>query len=227
MNEPTDAASLRDERQVHGDHGTAPDVGEADRARARALRDALDPVAAAMGFELVDAQWSQSGRRRRLQVFLDKEGGVGLSDCATMSPVLSNALDAAEAAEPAGALAQMLAGAYVLEVSSPGLDRPLALLSQFARFVGERVKLRTMSPLSADSTQRNFTGRIEAATADPVQPEDDTLGVVVLVDEDSDTRHRIPLARIRKANLIPDWSKGPALESATAAYEDGESSADA
>ncbi|MBL4684613.1 MAG: hypothetical protein JKY37_08505, partial [Nannocystaceae bacterium] len=181
MNEPTDAASL-DERQVPRDRGTAPpNVGEAERARVRVLRAVLEPVATSMGFELVHTEWAQSGHTRRLQIFLDKtptaasddapdpepvtelkdgsdEGrdGIRLADCARMSPICGNALDAAEAAEPEGFLAQLLSAAYVLEVSSPGLDRPLALLSHFQRFVGQRAKVRTMSPLSADSTQRMF-----------------------------------------------------------------------
>ena len=201
MIEPTDAASLCDEREVHDDLGTAP-IGEADRARVRALQDVLAPVAGAMGFEIVHTEWTQAGRRRRLQIFLDREGGVGLADCARMSPIFGNALDAAEAAEPGSVLAELLAAAYVLEVSSPGLDRPLAKLSHFARFVGRRAKVRTLAPLAPDSTQRNFHGRIQATLADPDRPEDDTLGIVVIDDEESRVCHRIPVAHIRRAHLV-------------------------
>ncbi|MEM6992890.1 MAG: ribosome maturation factor RimP [Myxococcota bacterium] len=230
MNEPTDAASLRDERQVRPDLGTAPpNVGEAERARVRVLREVLEPIATSMGFELVHTEWAQSGARRRLQIFIDTvpadastdappsaapeeagdgagDGatptGIGLADCARMSPIFGNALEAAEAADPEGMLAQMLSGAYVLEVSSPGLDRPLARLSHFQRYVGQRAKVRTMSPLHADSTQRNFHGRIQSATPEPSHPEDDTVGLVVLHDEDSGIDHRIPVAHIRRAHLV-------------------------
>jgi len=201
MNEPTDAA-LSDERQVLADRGTAPPIGDVERARARALWDVLAPIATSMGLELVHAAWSQSGGRRQLQIFLDKEGGIALADCARMTPVLSNALDAAEVAEPEGLLASLLASAYVLEVSSPGLDRPLARLSHFQRYVGQRAKVRTMSPLSADSTQRTFHGRIQSAIADPSHPDDDTQGLIVLNDEDSRVEHEIPVAHIRKAHLV-------------------------
>lgn len=205
MNEPTDAASLRDERQVHGDLGTAsPAFGDAEgaRARARLLSDVLGPIAESMGIELVHAEWAQAGRRRKLQIFIDKDGGIDLSDCARMSPIFGNALDAAEAAEPSGPLAALLASAYVLEVSSPGLDRPLARLSHFQRYVGSKAKVRTLAPLAADSTQRNFRGRITAATPDASHPDDDTLGLVVLHDEDSGVDHQIPVAYIRRAHLV-------------------------
>ena len=203
MNEPSDAAPLSDERQVGDDQRTAfPDVGNAERARAHALESVLAPVLESMGFELVHTEWSSSGRRAKLQVYLDQEGGVGLDDCARMSPILGNALDAAEAAEPDGVLASMLAGAYVLEVSSPGLERPLARLSHFQRFIGQRAKVRTLSPLAADSTQRNFHGRIKAATPDAQAPGDDRRGIVLLDDEEARATHRIPVAHIRRAHLV-------------------------
>jgi len=203
MNEPSDAAPLSDERQVGDDQRTAfPDVGDAERARTHALESVLAPVVESMGFELVHTEWSSSGRRRKLQVFLDQEDGVGLDDCARMSPILGNALDAAEVAEPGGVLATMLAGAYVLEVSSPGLERPLARLSHFQRFIGQRAKVRTLSPLAADSTQRNFHGRIKAATPDADAPGDDRRGIVLLDDEESRALHRIPVAHIRRAHLV-------------------------
>ena len=223
MNEPSDAAPLSDERQVGDDHRTAfPEVGNAERARARVLHGVLAPVAESMGFELVHAEWSSSGKRRRLQVYIDRprnldrpgtateivpaegepKGGVTLDDCARMSPIFGNALDAAEVAEPGGVLAAMLAGAYVLEVSSPGLERPLARLSHFQRYVGQRAKVRTLSPLAADSTQRSFHGRIKAATPDAAAPDDDHRGVVLLDDEEARVEHHIPVAHIRRAHLV-------------------------
>jgi len=183
--------------------------GTVERARARVLEAVLEPVLETMGYALVHVEWSQSGRRRVLQIFIDHADGIGLDDCARLSPILGNALDAAET-EAEGApdgsdgatLRQLLAAAYVLEVSSPGLERPLSRLSHFARFVGHRVKLRVFSPLAPGDSQRNFHGRIEAAEPDPDQPDDDRMGVVCLRDPDDGAQFRIPLDRVRRAHLV-------------------------
>jgi ribosome maturation factor RimP len=177
----------------------------------RLLEAVIEPVVATMGLELVHVAWTQSGRHRKLQVFLDRPsvdeadptaGGITLDDCSRMSPIVSNALDAAEAdPESSAALRRLLEGAYTLEVSSPGLDRPLAKRSHFERFAGHRVTVRTTAPLSEGSKQRNFHGWIEGVEADPAAPEDDRRGVVTLRADDGE-HHPIPLVHIRRANLV-------------------------
>lgn len=193
--------------------------GTVERARGRLLEAVIEPVLATMGYELVHIEWSPSGRRHRLVVYVDHPRGIGLDDCARLSPILSNALDAAEVADggaapdgstvgiPTGApmggdLARLLAGPYVLEVSSPGLERPLSRRSHFARFVGHTIKLRVFSPLAPGDSQRNFHGQIEAVLPDPDQPDDDRTGTVCLRDSDGDREHRIPIARVRRAHLV-------------------------
>ncbi|MEM9460344.1 MAG: ribosome maturation factor RimP [Myxococcota bacterium] len=182
--------------------------GTVERARGRLLEAVIEPVLRTMGFELVHIDWSQSGRRRRLVVYIDHPDGIRLDDCSRLSPILSNALDAAEAAGEGstapggGALARLLAGSYVLEVSSPGLERPLSRRSHFARFVGRTIKLRVFSPLAPGDSQRNFHGRIEAALPDPDQPDDDRTGTVCLRDLDDGREHRIPIERVRRAHLV-------------------------
>ncbi|MEM7159292.1 MAG: ribosome maturation factor RimP [Myxococcota bacterium] len=184
--------------------------GTVERARTLLLEQVVEPVLDAMGFELVCLEWGQSGRSHKLQVYVDnpsREGGIGLDDCARLSPILSNALDAAEATDTAegshgGALGQLLDGAYVLEVSSPGLERPLARRSHYARYEGRLIKLRVFSPLAPGDTQRNFHGRIVAVEPDPAQPDDDRAGTVTLRDPDGGTEHRIPLHRVRRAHLV-------------------------
>lgn len=176
--------------------------GDAARVRARMIERVVSPAVEALGYELVHLEWSQAGRRRRLQVFVDQDSGVGLQDCASLSPVVSNALDAAEAADEGGPLARMLSGAYVLEVSSPGLERPLSRRSQFERFAGRRVTIRTWAPLMAGERQRNFHGRIEATVADPAHPDDDTMGTIELRPDDGGEVHHIPVPQIRRANLV-------------------------
>jgi ribosome maturation factor RimP len=183
--------------------------GEAWRERAARLEEIIEPVVAALGYELVHLEWSGSGRKHKLQVFIDHPDGIALDDCARLSPVVSNALDAAEVAEPEGPVARMLVGTYDLELSSPGLDRPLSRRAHFERFVGRRARIRTFSPLRpADGsdaeghTQKNFSGRIAGVEPDADRPADDREGTVELVDEDSGAHHRIPLAQIRRANLV-------------------------
>ncbi len=176
--------------------------GDGQRVRVQALVDVIEPVVETMGFTLVHVEWSSSGARRKLQVFLDGEEGIGLEDCARLSPIISNALEAAEAADPASTLAGLLGGAYVLEVSSPGLDRPLSRRSQFARFVGGKARVRTYVPPVAGSEQRNFNGRIESVEADPAHPDDDRQGTVVITEPESGNSARIPLSLIRRAHLV-------------------------
>ncbi len=176
--------------------------GEVERARRQLLTGVIAPVLETMGYELVHLEWTQSGRKRRLQVFVDHPDGFGLDDCVRLSPIVSNALDASEAEPGGGALASLLDAPYHLEVSSPGLERPLARRSHFARYVGRLVKLRVYSPLSPCDTQRNFHGRIEAALPNPANPDDDDLGTVCLRDPDDGREHRIPLERVRRAHLV-------------------------
>lgn len=223
-------------------HTSTPDPtglpGTVERARVHVLEAVIEPVLVAMGYELVHVEWAQTGRTRKLQVFVDvgsadsaeqapqttalqapeaapeaadqtpdQPRGIGLDDCARLSPILSNALDAAEALDASeavqgGALASLLSTAYVLEVSSPGLERPLSRRSHFERFIGRRIKLRVFSPLVPGDTQRNFNGRIEKVLPDPSQPQDDREGIVCLQDPDDGRQSQIPLHRVRRAHLV-------------------------
>jgi ribosome maturation factor RimP len=191
----------------------APEVGAAAADASlpeHLLESVVEPVVETMGLELVHLSWTQSGRHRKLQVFLDRpgsepddgKGGVTLDDCSRMSPIISNALDAAEA-DPASsaALRRLLEGAYTLEVSSPGLDRPLGKRSHFERFQGRRVTVRTAEPIAEGSKQKNFHGWIEGVEQDPIAPDDDRRGVVVLRADDGE-HHQIALVQIRRANLV-------------------------
>lgn len=105
----------------------------------------LEPGVRALGFELVDVELSGRGRHAVLRVYIDGPEGVTVDDCADVSRQLSGILDVEDP----------IPERYVLEVSSPGLDRPLAKREDFQRFVGEQVKVRTRQPLDG---QRNFKG---------------------------------------------------------------------
>jgi ribosome maturation factor RimP len=111
---------------------------------------AIEPVAAELGLELVDVEFRRSGSRAALRVFVDRPGRVTLQECERLSRRLDPLLDAEE----------VIQGAFDLQVSSPGLDRPLRRPADFARAVGERVRL-TLRPL--EGRQRVCTGRLRSA----------------------------------------------------------------
>lgn len=214
-------------------HTDAPEVSSTDAAAsakvvrpAELLEGVLGPVVESMGYELVHTEFTGSGKHRRLSVFLDlpapdpaqgddppassgEPQGISLDDCTKMSPIISSTLDAAEADPDASAVARVLKAPYVLEVSSPGLDRPLSKLSHFRRYMGGLAKVTTFSPLDAGSKQKNFNGRIEDVQPAPHAPEDDRSGTVTLLDPDAKTdssgaggRYVISLDQIRRANLV-------------------------
>ena len=111
------------------------------------LENVVQPVVAGMGYELVDVQASNGGRLLRL--FIDKPGGVGLEDCAAVSRQLSRVF------EVEGIDYERL------EVSSPGLDRPLRKGADFARFAGQKAEVRMRTP---DATgRRRFVGVLRGA----------------------------------------------------------------
>jgi ribosome maturation factor RimP len=185
----------------HGRHMSAVEV----------LSRAVEPVIEDMGFELLLLEWLGSGKRRVLRLYLDQPGGVSVADCSKMSRIVGNALDASEAAsttEPA--LLALLSRPYTLEVSSPGVDRPLTKRRHFADHVGGRVKIELWSALTPDeggeadglTDQRNFHGRIAAVEDDPDAPDDPRRGVVIVHDGERQRTLRFPLPRIRRANLV-------------------------
>jgi len=136
----------------------------------------VSPVLEKAGMELVDIEYRKEGSGWVLRLFIDRDGGVALDDCADVSREVEALLDADD----------IIPHAYSLEVSSPGLNRPLKKEGDFKRFAGKMAKIKTFEAIGGS---RNFKGRIEAC--------DD--GVVVL-DVDG-TIHRIPLKKIAKANI--------------------------
>ena len=137
-----------------------------------------------MGFELVAVRM-HGGSRPKLQVMAepqDRARGMTVDDCADISHAVSAVLDVHDP----------IPGAYTLEVSSPGLDRPLVRPEHFARFRGERARLETELPIAG---RRRFVGRLEGVVA----------GDVLLTPEEgaAETPLRLPLAALRKAKLAP------------------------
>jgi ribosome maturation factor RimP len=158
----------------------------------------MEQVGQTMGYEVVFVEWVGTGRHRRLRIFIDHPEGVALNDCTRMSPILSNALDAAEQDPDQPILQKLLATPYVLEVSSPGLDRPLGKLEHFRRFMGSKVTVRTRTAVEVGSNQKTFHGTIESVADDAA----DGRGTITLRMNDSGALVRIDLGVIKRANLV-------------------------
>ncbi len=128
-----------------------------------------------LGYELVDMERSAQGRLMR--IFIDKPGGINLDDCATVSNHLSRVMTVENVAYER------------LEVSSPGLDRPLKKERDFVRFAGQTVRVKLRVPLAG---QRNFVGVLRQTHAGKVELEVEGKTVV------------FELVNLDKARLVPD-----------------------
>ena len=109
--------------------------------------EVLSPSIEELGCELVEIEYAVEWGRAVLRIYIDKRSGVSLDDCTAVSQALSPVLDAEN----------FIHGAYSLEVSSPGIDRPVRKPTDFERFIGERIKLRAVEPIQG---RRNFKGTL-------------------------------------------------------------------
>lgn len=156
------------------------------------VRGIADRVASSTGLEVVEIEFRGGGKSRMLRVFIDKPGGVTHEDCAGFSREFGTILDVEDAVP---------GGTYVLEVSSPGLDRKLNRAADYERFTGSRVKLMTREPVNGN---RHFEGRLESFRH----------GRLTLNLSDARKKRRpeagapqtldIELANVEKANLVPE-----------------------
>lgn len=145
------------------------------------LTNLIEPVVEGLGYELLGIEYISQGRHSVLRLFIDREQGVELDDCAQVSRQVSGVMDVEEP----------LKGQYVLEVSSPGLDRPLFKAQHYIRQVGQPVRVRLRRP---QDNQRKFRGVLAAA---------DEQGIL-LRDVDSGLETRLAYDDIEKANLEPE-----------------------
>jgi ribosome maturation factor RimP len=154
------------------------------------VREVVERVAASSGLEVVEVEMRGTGANRRLRIFIDKPGGVTHEDCAQLSREVGTILDVEDLVP---------GGSYVLEVSSPGLDRKLSRPGDYQRFVGSRVKLTTRNPVNG---QRHFVGWLEGFQDGRV-----TLDLSAQRRKGENPgapRLEIELANVEKANLIPE-----------------------
>jgi len=144
------------------------------------LLELLAPTIEALGYEAWGLEYLAHGQQTTLRVFIDSPNGITVDDCAAVSRQVSALLDVEDP----------IAGEYMLEVSSPGMDRPLFTLDQFRRYSGEQVKVRLRSPFEG---RRNFKGVLVGVEGDEV---------VVVVDEHE---YLLPVELIDKAQVIPQF----------------------
>jgi ribosome maturation factor RimP len=148
------------------------------------VRSVAERVTADRGFELVDVELKQARGDKLVRIFVDRTGGIGLQDLQSVSEEVSAILDAEDPIE----------GHYTLEVSSPGLDRPLRGEADYRRFVGRLAKLSSYEPVEG---RRHWTGRIVAC--------DD--GIVTLELEGEKASARVPLAKLSHGRLEVEFPK--------------------
>ncbi len=141
-----------------------------------AVRKIVEPVVTRQGLELVDVEYRGEVQGWVLRIYIDRESGVSVADCSRVSSEIGTILDVEDP----------IPQTYHLEVSSPGLNRPLKKEGDYERYRGSLVKIRTASPIDG---RQNFTGRLLGYTDGQVQVE---IG---------EKRWEIPFSRISKANI--------------------------
>ncbi|MEM9171344.1 MAG: ribosome maturation factor RimP [Pseudomonadota bacterium] len=151
------------------------------------LESLLAPEVAQIGYELIDVEFQSSGGRDTLRLFIDGPDGIGLDDCAAVSDTVSGILDVEDP----------IPGEYELEVSSPGLDRPLRRVAHYQRFTGSLIKVRMRRGFVG---RKRLKGRLESLL-------EHESGATVVVSVDG-TRHELPLEDIDSARLVPELEIG-------------------
>lgn len=152
------------------------------RKAGEVLQNLIRRPVEALGYELVGIELFGKGGRagRVLRVYIDREGGIGLDDCSLVSHQLSGILDVEDP----------IADHYDLEVSSPGLDRPLFEAAHFERFKGRRARVKLATPLQG---KRKLDGILAGIDGDS------------LLLEEREAVYRIPFEQIESARLVPDF----------------------
>jgi len=141
-----------------------------------------NPIVIDMGYELLGIEYVTSGKHSVLRLYIDCEKGIGVDDCETVSRQVSAIMDVEDP----------INGKYNLEVSSPGIERPLFVIEHYQRFLGHDICLRTYIPIDG---RRNFTGSIGSVR--------ETSNTIELLTELGSVTLDIDL--IEKANLIAHY----------------------
>ena len=145
-----------------------------------ALTGALAPTVEGLGYELLGVERQSSAGGTRVRLYIDSDDGIGVEDCEKVSRQVSDVLD----------VEQTIAGEYTLEVSSPGLDRPLFTPEQYRAQIGAEVKMRLRTLVNG---RRNLSGKLVGATED--------LVTINIGEEQID----VPYNVVERARLVPQW----------------------
>ena len=145
------------------------------------LTQLLKPAVEGLGYELVGVEHLPMGKHTVLRIYIDSPEGITVNDCSQVSHQVSGVLDVEEP----------IKGQFTLEVSSPGIDRPLFNFEQFKQFVGSKVKLKLYHAIEG---KRKIVGLIDSVEGDDI----------MVLDADSDTRYQLQIDDIDKANIITD-----------------------
>lgn len=145
------------------------------------IEQIVESVTSDLGYELVKVDYVPQRKNSILRIYIDSESGIGIEDCETVSRQLGTVLE----------IEDPISGSYTLEVSSPGIDRPLVKPEHFERFCGQRVKVSTHNLYLG---RKRFTGELTQVN--------DT-GIVVEVDGEA---YDLPFDDINSAKLSPQWS---------------------
>jgi ribosome maturation factor RimP len=143
------------------------------------VEELAGPVLENLGYAIVDTELLTDGGRAVLRIYIDKEGGISVDDCKRVSRAIGDIIDVEE----------LIKSRYSLEISSPGIARPLRKPQDFVRFSGVVIKLKTLSPIDGRS---NYKGILEGMDGDDI---------LMRVD---DVDYRIPISKLAKARIEPD-----------------------
>lgn len=144
------------------------------------LETMLAPIVESLGCEFWGLELRMQGKHSLLRIFIEKETGIAVEDCENVSRQVSSVLDVEDP----------ISGEYTLEVSSPGMDRPLFTLEQYARYVGENISLKLRTAFEG---RRNFAGALTGIENDEI---------VLLVDSEE---YILPFELIDKAHVVPKF----------------------
>ncbi len=144
------------------------------------LEELLRPGIEALGFELWGVEYQSHAKRSMLRIYIDAEAGISVDDCAKVSHQVSGVLDVEDP----------ITGEYTLEVSSPGMDRPLYRLEQYAEYIGSDINIRLRIAFEG---RRKFQGRLVAIEGDEV---------VIQLDGHE---YLLPFEQIDRAQIVPSF----------------------
>lgn len=145
------------------------------------LLELIEPVIEGLGYECVGIEYSSHPKHGFLRIYIDTENGVGMEDCSKVSHQVSGVLDVEDP----------IAGEYNLEVSSPGMERPLFKVKQFEQFIGQTVLVNLFKPIDG---RRKIKAEIESV-------ENNTIYL-----KEGEKIHKVPFQAMSKARLEPDYS---------------------